>query len=462
MSKSTFYIVASLAGLYIADVELNHGRAVDSLGFYNWNKQQSYNYQVSDKVGSLTDNIGNSYNKDAIKDTINKIPSGGEVKDKAIDLYNDAYSKLVDAQNKVTSSGNDAKEDAAAHLDEAKIHFEKAKQHLSQFGSDAITDAQNKYKAAGNKIYNKLSDIASNAQDQASHISSYFVDKYNDLYDAAGNLIVNSQEKAQELSDYYDDEAQKAKQAYDETQASVLHWRDSQSEAAQAKAKANYEAIQEKSNKAHIELHRWIDKAKKEYEINTEKAYQYAEDQKAKADSAVRNAKDNVKDNANYAYGKANEHAHGAYNYAANVKDDANQAVINAKDNVKDNANENVGVAKNYLSGTAGYFKDKYNELRDGLGRLSVTSQEKAQEIADYYDSQLKEAKAEYDQTQSSWIYWRKAKSEQIQKDAKEHYEYVLKKDNEARNELQKWIEKAKNEAADVAAKAKEKKNSWF
>lgn len=440
MSKSTLYIIASLAGLYIADVELNHGRAIDTLGLYNWNKQP-YS-QLPEKVGSLSDNIGNSYNKDTIKDTMNKIPSGGEVKDKAIDLYNDAYSKLVDAQNKVTSSGEDAKNEANAHLEEAKHHFEKAKHHLSQFGSDAISDAQKKYNDASHNIYDKLSNLATSAQDQASQLSSYFVDKYQDLYDATGNLVVNSQEKAQELSDYYEEEAQKAKKSYEETQASFLHWRDSQSESVQAKAKANYDAIQAKNEKAHNELHRWLDKANKEYELNTKRAQEYAADQKDKAKNA---------------YNKANEHAHGAYNYAGNVKDDANQAVINAKDSVHDN----VGATKNYIAGTAGYFKDKYNELRDSLGRLTVTSQEKAQEIADYYDSQLKEAKKEYEQTQSSWLHWRNAKADDVQNEAKKHYDYILKKDEEARSELQKWVEKAKKEADDLAADAKGK-SGWL
>lgn len=451
MSKSTLYIIASLAGLYIADVELNHGRATDTLGFYNWNKQP-IGYQVQDKAGALTENIGNSYNRDAIKDTLNKIPSGSDVKDKAMDMYNEAYSKLVDAQNKASSGGLDAKQEAEAHLSEAKDHFEKARLHLMQFGSDAVQDAQHKYKAAGNKIYHKLSDMASNAQDQASQLSSYFVDKYNDLYDAAGNLVVNSQEKAQELSDYYEDEAKKAKKAYEDTQASLLHWRDAQSEAAQEKAKANYEAVQAKSDKAHAELHRWINKARKEYNDNAQKAYDYAADQKDRADTAVYKAKENVKDNVNYAYNRANEHAH-----------KANQAVIDAKDKVKDNVDEGAGAARNYLSDTAGYFKDKYNELRDSLGRLSVNSQEKAQEVADYYDSQLKQAKYEYEQTQSSWLHWRKAKSAEAQARAQRNYEYLLKKDQEARTELDRWIEKAKKEAADLAAKAKANgKSGWF
>lgn len=459
MSKSAFYIVASLAGLYVADVELNHGRAVDSIGFYNWNRQSQPVVGFSDKL----DNIGASYGRDSIKDTLNKAPTiANDVRDKALDVYNDAYTKLLDAQHAVTSSGKESQKDAEKHYQEAKKHFEAAKQHLSQFGADAVEDAQKNINKAGNKVYDAVTGIASGAQDQLNNIGSYFVDKYHDLYDSAGNLLVTSQEKAQELADYYQEEAKKAKKQYEDTQASVIHWRDAQSEQVQAKAKANYEAVEAKSEKAHKELHRWIEKARKDYEANQQKAYNYANDAKKQVNNAAYDAKEKVKDNANYVYNKADKHAHEAYNKADKhaheaynyAKDSADQAVVQAQDHADS--------AKGYLADTAGYLKDKYNSLWDSLGRLTVTSQEKAQEIVDYYDEQLALAKRDYENTQSSWLHWRKAKSAEIQLEARRNYEYLLQKDSEARKELNNWIAKAKADAENVVDKAKGKKSGWF
>lgn len=80
MTKSNqviYTLLVGITGLYIYDVQFNQGRAVDSLGLYNWNKQQIAvsNSPITDKVNSMagatfqqSDNI-----KQSIQDSFKKI-----------------------------------------------------------------------------------------------------------------------------------------------------------------------------------------------------------------------------------------------------------------------------------------------------------------------------------------------------------------------------------------------------
>ncbi|GMM30773.1 hypothetical protein DAMA08_035180 [Martiniozyma asiatica (nom. inval.)] len=498
MSRSTLYFIAGLAGIYVADVQLNQGRGVDSIGLYNWNKGTVSSYGNID------------YGKDVIHNSINKIPTDFYVKDKAIDLYNEAYSKLVEAQKNVDDTFSkkfswgekDPKHEAHAHLDEARKHFAKAKDQLMQFGSNSIEEAQNKYVAAGNKIYDTFDTLKDNIKDQYEYTSDFVIDKYYNLYDAAGNLVITSQEKAQEVSDYYDDQLKNAKEQYDSTQSSWLHWRKAKTEKVQEEAKRKYDAALRKSNNAHVELEKWIkqknDKAKgvlrdsSQYVYNkanekADSAYSFASEvqdsaqklnndakkmvneQAENAKSYVKDAnsgvikagsdsKENIKHNAEKAYEKLNDQVVHAYDYAGGVKDRA----VQAGHDIKEDAEQKADTGYHYVAGAkdrvaqagydvVSYIKDKNHQLRQNVGRLAVNSQEKAEEAVAYYDEQLKLAKKEYDETQSSWLHWRKSKTKEVQDQAQKIYEDALKKDQEARLELDKWVANSKLRAEEAA-----------
>ncbi|OUM55948.1 hypothetical protein BVG19_g5575 [[Candida] boidinii] len=106
--------------------------------------------------------------------------------------------------------------------------------------------------------------------------------------------------------------------------------------------------------------------------------------------------------------------------------------------------------------------EEQYESLFDKNGKLSVASKESAQKVADYYNEKVKEAKKQYDSTQSSWLKWRSAKSKEVQDASKEQYEALLKRQKESQESFEKISKKAIDSAKDNLDSAHSNAQSWL
>ncbi|OWB61679.1 hypothetical protein B5S29_g2579 [[Candida] boidinii] len=106
--------------------------------------------------------------------------------------------------------------------------------------------------------------------------------------------------------------------------------------------------------------------------------------------------------------------------------------------------------------------EEQYEALFDKNGKLSVASKESAQKVVDYYNEKVKEAKKQYDSTQSSWLKWRSAKSKEVQDASKEQYELLLKRQKQAQDSFEKISQQAINFAKDNLDSANSNAQSWL
>ncbi|OUT21412.1 hypothetical protein CAS74_003530 [Pichia kudriavzevii] len=358
----------------------------------------SKGYDLKDAAGKHVENA-----KDSVKENADTAK-----------LYAEGY------KDRAVQAGYDAKEAAGKHVenakdsvkenaDTAKLYAEGYRDRAVQAGYDAkeAIDEQGEYMKK--KLYNAkdaVADTASDVKDIVDENGKYIKNKAYDAKDAAAEGASNAKEYVGENVEYLRDQAAKAKE----------------------------DAIN-----AGSDARGYVDSKASDIKSFAHENIDYAKD---KASEVSGDVKESVDENAKYAKNKyvdvKERVAQAGYDTNEKIKDDAKYV----KDSVQDGAES----AKNWLgsvgSATKNFFVDKYNSLYNSLGIFRASTLEIAEEAAKYYDEEVAKAKKEYDEARGGWFGLKRAKPQEIQDAAREHWEILKAKQSAAHQELQRWKSK--------------------
>ncbi|MDC6274364.1 hypothetical protein PP714_10285 [Lacticaseibacillus paracasei] len=390
--------------------------------WFKWRKAQSkevqdraeakYNFfkQRSDSaISQLTKYLEES-GQDAKKivDDFNKElqRKASQAADKASQVKEDAISKGYDLKDAAGKHVENAKDSVKENADTAKLYAEGYRDRAVQAGYDAkeAIDEQGEYMKK--KLYNAkdaVADTASDVKDIVDENGKYIKNKAYDAKDAAAEGASNAKEYVGENVEYLRDQAAKAKE----------------------------DAIN-----AGSDARGYVDSKASDIKSFAHENIDYAKD---KASEVSGDVKESVDENAKYAKNKyvdvKERVAQAGYDTNEKIKDDAKYV----KDSVQDGAES----AKNWLgsvgSATKNFFVDKYNSLYNSLGIFRASTLEIAEEAAKYYDEEVAKAKKEYDEARGGWFGLKRAKPQEIQDAAREHWEILKAKQSAAHQELQRW-----------------------
>ena len=390
--------------------------------WFKWRKAQSkevqdraeakYNFfkQRSDSaISQLTKYLEES-GQDAKKivDDFNKElqRKASQAADKASQVKEDAISKGYDLKDAAGKHVENAKDSVKENADTAKLYAEGYKDRAVQAGYDAkeAIDEQGEYMKK--KLYNAkdaVADTASDVKDIVDENGKYIKNKAYDAKDAAAEGASNAKEYVGENVEYLRDQAAKAKE----------------------------DAIN-----AGSDARGYVDSKASDIKSFAHENIDYAKD---KASEVSGDVKESVDENAKYAKNKyvdvKERVAQAGYDTNEKIKDDAKY--------VKDSVQDGAETAKNWLgsvgSATKNFFVDKYNSLYNSLGIFRASTLEIAEEAAKYYDEEVAKAKKEYDEARGGWFGLKRAKPQEIQDAAREHWEILKAKQSAAHQELQRW-----------------------
>ena len=355
----------------------------------------SKGYDLKDAAGKHVENA-----KDSVKENADTAK-----------LYAEGY------KDRAVQAGYDAKEAAGKHVenakdsvkenaDTAKLYAEGYRDRAVQAGYDAkeAIDEQGEYMKK--KLYNAkdaVADTASDVKDIVDENGKYIKNKAYDAKDAAAEGASNAKEYVGENVEYLRDQAAKAKE----------------------------DAIN-----AGSDARGYVDSKASDIKSFAHENIDYAKD---KASEVSGDVKESVDENAKYAKNKyvdvKERVAQAGYDTNEKIKDDAKY--------VKDSVQDGAETAKNWLgsvgSATKNFFVDKYNSLYNSLGIFRASTLEIAEEAAKYYDEEVAKAKKEYDEARGGWFGLKRAKPQEIQDAAREHWEILKAKQSAAHQELQRW-----------------------
>ncbi|ODV85562.1 hypothetical protein CANARDRAFT_7668 [[Candida] arabinofermentans NRRL YB-2248] len=273
-------------------------------------------------------------------------------------------------------------------------------------------------------------------QDAVASSGSQVLDTLHASKNKLGSVFGNTKESAE---DYYAAAAAKVREAQDkvdESKGSWISWGKEKND----DAEKSLEQAKKDLESAKNNLAKWGEDAYKEAEAKSNKLY---EELKAKSEELVDGVKQKSDELAQKA--KARKNAISKQLQQPLAEDGAAKVAADAVSGWGDQASD--------------VARDQYESLFDKSGKLALKSQESAQKVLDYYNEQSKLAKKRYDETRSSWIGWRKAKSQEAQDAAKKEYENYSSRQKEAQASVNYYLEKAKNDAkaggANLVDKAK-------
>ena len=355
----------------------------------------SKGYDLKDAAGKHVENAKDSVKENA--DTAKLYAEG--YKDRAVQAGYDAK----DAAGKHVEN---AKDSVKENADTAKLYAEGYRDRAVQAGYDAkeAIDEQGEYMKK--KLYNAkdaVADTASDVKDIVDENGKYIKNKAYDAKDAAAEGASNAKEYVGENVEYLRDQAAKAKE----------------------------DAIN-----AGSDARGYVDSKASDIKSFAHENIDYAKD---KASEVSGDVKESVDENAKYAKNKyvdvKERVAQAGYDTNEKIKDDAKY--------VKDSVQDGAETAKNWLgsvgSATKNFFVDKYNSLYNSLGIFRASTLEIAEEAAKYYDEEVAKAKKEYDEARGGWFGLKRAKPQEIQDAAREHWEILKAKQSAAHQELQRW-----------------------
>ncbi|QPG73646.1 hypothetical protein FOA43_000958 [Brettanomyces nanus] len=398
---------AALGRAYVAQEKVNEV----GNGVFSWfgGKSSQAKAQLAQAQAELADakESASQYGSDVVEDAqkkyesyVHSIKSGfGSTKESAIDAYEKAAAALDSAQNQVGSQAKD-------NLAHAEENLALAKDNAAKYGKDVVRDAQKHYEELKANAQELASAASTHAQDQYDTASS----KAKGLYNKATDVVKDSYASGKKVvGDSITSSQQAAENSYDQALKQV-------------------EEAQKKVDESKRGWFRWGKGQKNEAEKQLEKAQQSLSESQA---GLQKYGKDVIKQAQKKYY---------------SAKENLNSATESAKDNIGSATSavqENIGAAADYVKDTADSavhsVQDQYSSLFGKDGHLQVKSKEAAQEVADYYNAQLKSAQENFENAQSNWNKWKDESSKSMQKEADSKYHYFRQKDAEARKKLSEF-----------------------
>ncbi|KAH3663842.1 hypothetical protein OGAPHI_005245 [Ogataea philodendri] len=339
------YILAlatGLTGLYIYDVQYNHGRNVDQLGLYNWNPPP--------KVEVYSDSAYNA-----------GVQKAEEFKNSASSWINEKNSNIQENAQQAGSQIKDSVNSAGSGVID---RLESSKDRFSSFFGSSKESAQSAYASAWEKYYE--------AEDKAS----------------------------------------KHKKGW-------LQWGESKKD----DSNKELEAAKKNLDSARDNLSKYGSDVLKDTE---QRLNEWSKNVKQRGSEALEAGQKNVEKFTDNFRGQLSD---------KDIAKEADRAIAGFGQLAGEVANEHIGA------------------LSDKTGLFAAKTKESAQKLYDYYDEQSKQAKKQYDETQSSWLRWRKAKSQEAQDAAKKQYEEVLKQKDQAQNNLNNYLNQVNENVKDGSSK---------
>ncbi|KAG7883625.1 hypothetical protein KL938_002862 [Ogataea parapolymorpha] len=341
-NKYILALATGLTGLYIYDVQYNHGKTIDQWGLYNWNPPP--------KIEPFSESLYNS-----------GVQRAEELKNSASSWINEKNSNIQENANTAGSQLKDTVNSAGSQVID---RLESSKDRLSSFFGSSKESAQRSYASA----WEKYREAEDKAKQQKKGWFQWGEAKQDDASKQLDEAKKNLDGARENLSKWGSDVVKETEQRVSE----------------------------------------WAENVKK-------RGSQFADSQQKNAEKFLGNFKGDLKD----------------------------------RDFVKEADNAVAGFGQ-----LAGEVAEEHKRaLDDKTGILAAKSRESAQKLYDYYDEQVKEAKKKYDETQSSWLKWRKAKSQEAQDAAKKEYDDLLSKKDSAQQTLNNYLAQAKQDVKDGSSK---------
>ncbi|VEU22514.1 DEKNAAC103539 [Brettanomyces naardenensis] len=434
----------------------------------------------------------------------------GSTKESAVEAFKEFSAQVEAAQKKVQDYGSSATEQAEKNINNAQYNLALARKNLQHFGKDSVQEAQSQYEDLSQKAREDYAAAADKLQAKYDEVSQGAQRQANQFAGGIRNSYASAKKAAEDSYDAAQTQLRSAQRSFDESKESVSGWTDKQKKEAAANLKAAKDSVgsaqrqlfdfgadavkqaQEKYESRLAAVRSSFGSTKSAAESSYEKALQdldaahkkadeygrswlgWGKSKNAEAEKQLEDAKDradlakenvqqfgedavieaqkrfqSLKSSANSAAEAAKSSAGDAAQY---VKDSATSAA-NA---VKDSADSAAGAVKDGTAYAAQVAKDQYSSLFGKDGELQVKSREAAQQVIDYYNSQVAQAKKDYDDTQSSWGRWKDEKAKQAHDDADIRYQYLLKRQAEAQKKLDEFVEYGSGKVYDATEKQKQ------
>ena len=243
--------------------------------------------------------------------------SGDEASQRAMSIYDEAYSKVLDAKKKLddaSSSGSNKFWADGTNEEILKKNYDEASKRLAD-----LKKYLNDYVDSAN------SGISENIKKGANVAQGYASDAYSKL--------VGSKESAEDVykgnAEYFSEKAREAKKEWDDTKSSWFKWRKAQSKEVQDRAEAKYNFFKQRSDSAISQLTKYLEESGQD------------------AKKIVDDFNKELQRKASQAADKASQVKEDAISKGYDLKDAAGKHVENAKDSVKENAD----TAKLYAEG---------------------------------------------------------------------------------------------------------------
>lgn len=364
----------------------------------------------------------------------------------ATESIQDLRKHLQEATSNINILAKSMYSDASEKLNEAKKQLDEAEK--GSFWSDKNDELKQKYEESKEKFESVMNSIS-----DAQYYSSQ---KFNDALKQLHFHAASTEDELVLTAEFYKQKAKEAEKEWNETKGSWIHWRKAEPEVVQNAAESRYEYFKNRSEDAANKLIKFLDN-KKQHEQKTRDFKQGVSDtldeikardvyfREKMIGSDAQQLKQKIQDDAEY--GK---------HYVIGKKDYVDQKVYDAKEKVKTDSNElknklqdNAEYAANSMSGAKDYIDQKVYDAKDTahakLSSYKDQTEINLREIDEFYQNQTAEAKAEWDETKSSWLHWRKAKSDEIQHAAEAKYRHYQLKKEEANKKLNDYLTSLQN-----------------
>jgi hypothetical protein len=412
-------------------------------------------------------------NENAVDQLIEYLKQQGkETKDVLNDINQKAKKYADEAKKNIVDAGNEVKDKTNQHVHHAKNYAKDAKDRMENVGYDVKEGVQENVDYAKNKI-----------QDDTEYAKNYAAGVKDRVAQAGYNAKDQIKDNVEYAKHYAggvkDSAAQAGYDAKDQLKDNAEYAKHYVGDVKDRAAQAGYDAKGQLEDNAEYAKHYAAGvkdriaqagyDAKDQIKDNAEYAKNYAGGMKDRVAQAGYNAKDQIEDNAEYAKhyagGMKDRAAQAGYDTKEKIVEDAEYMkgyVVGAKDkivqeghNVKEKINEDaqyakdqagnyVDDAKQWIDRTGSYLKDQYHNMWNTLGVFQAHSKEVAEDAVRYYDQQVAAAKKDYDETQASWLKWRREQSQEVQSKARAKWEIMKAKSDAAKAELRRWNDKNK------------------